>query len=266
MVLQQAMGLADPDATACLQGNNAEEPPRQKCSAPSKVIGTKLVFLQTRNAKWLLICDQQGSQKMEEFLNCVTKLWFLKYEDLPFKKDLDIDKPNPHLSLLDTPQQLSDTEHVRFKAHRKRISQWFCNHNSKLLKTNMNEAILDLIYRAHGAESATAPWKKQAAQLFLQEYHTKVYAIFTGQWEEELAKAKAASKKPPKKVTILMKVTQELLAEQPESFCAEVDQMVLDDYCERVKKWESQGKGSYVCHGNSPEEYDQALFDSGNYM
>ncbi|KDQ49072.1 hypothetical protein JAAARDRAFT_201170 [Jaapia argillacea MUCL 33604] len=170
-------------APALPQGNNTGEPPRCKHSAPSKVIGTKLAFLQARNAEWLQVCDQQcnwqGSQKMEKFLDCITKLWFLKYEDLPFKKDLNINKPNPELLLLDMPQQLTDAE---------------------------------------------------PAQLFLWEYHTEVYAIFAGRWEEELLKAKAASKKPLKKVTILMKVTQELLAKQPESFCAEIDQMVLDDY------------------------------------
>ncbi|KDQ51930.1 hypothetical protein JAAARDRAFT_198803 [Jaapia argillacea MUCL 33604] len=234
------------------QGSDAEQPSKPKCSAPSKVIGTKHAFLLARNDEWLGTRNKTGTVKIEV--------------DLPFEKDLDVNKPDPDLSLLDTPQELTDAECCRFKEHRKRISQWFCNHNNKLLKNDTNEVILDLINRALGAKSVDAPRKRQAAQIFLREYQTEVYAIFTGCWEEELANAKAASKKPPKKVTILMKVTRELLNEQSQLFCAEIDQMVLDDYLACVAKWESKGKGSYARQGDSPEAYDSALFRSGDYM
>ncbi|KDQ52867.1 hypothetical protein JAAARDRAFT_50079 [Jaapia argillacea MUCL 33604] len=257
------------------KGSDAEQPSKPKRGAPSKVVGIKHAFLLARNDEWLGTCNKTGTVKIEVFLNNITKLWFLKYGDLPFEKDLDIDKPDPDLSLLDAPQELTDAECHRFKEHCKisnlssaysQISQWFRNHNNKLLKNNTNEVILNRINHTLGAESVDAPRKRQAAQIFLREYQTKVYAIFTGRWEEELANAKAASKKPLKKVTILMKVTQELLNKQSPSFCAEIDQMVLNDYLAHVAKWESKGKGSYARQGDSPKAYDSALFRSGDYM
>ncbi|TRM70508.1 hypothetical protein BD626DRAFT_533735 [Schizophyllum amplum] len=207
-----------------------DDPSRKKPGVTSWASGTKLAFLQRRQAAWKACKPTARGAFYDDCLSAFT----LKYGpgfDLSTDLPEDTPDPEPDATSVSDFTEMSDTEIEARQLYNKRlrgkIQAWFCNQESKI---KGSAADFPTIFKEHVQQRLKPPVPLQITQFYSKIcYLTRIKPIFDplfaaeiAAWDAKVVAWEAAGidalEKRPVALAIRNKVTLECWQKEPESF------------------------------------------------
>ncbi|KDQ52707.1 hypothetical protein JAAARDRAFT_50143 [Jaapia argillacea MUCL 33604] len=153
------------DASPSLPTTHPEEgqlqPPDKKSrGAPSKVTGSKRLFLLKYNDDWIRAHNKSNNMSVSS-IN---------------EMNLEVDNEDPPFSRLDEPLNMTDDELPMYKSLRVVIGNWYHNRNTHLLKLTPKGEVVQIIQDVVGKGLSGPPRRQQAIHIFYREHKPSIEA------------------------------------------------------------------------------------------